>query len=149
MGATVAIIKERRSGETRVAATPDSVKKLAGLGLSVALESGAGTAAAYPDADYAAAGATIAPSAEAALAGAGLGVSQGLGRGGAHGEDDVGASEGGRGARRVCPLRPSPGPAVGAGGQRSPARCAARLRRQALTPDQGSGRGATRSRRSR
>ena len=70
MGATVAIIKERRAGETRVAATPDSVKKLAALGLAVVLETGAGTAAAYPDADYAAAGATIAPSAEAAIAAA-------------------------------------------------------------------------------
>ena len=70
MAATIAVTRERRSGETRVAATPDSVKKLAALGFAVTVETGAGTAASFPDADYLAAGATIAPSAEAALANA-------------------------------------------------------------------------------
>jgi NAD(P) transhydrogenase subunit alpha len=70
MGITVAVLKERRSGETRVAATPDSVRKLIALGLGVVVEQGAGTAAAYPDADYEAAGAKVAPSLEAALANA-------------------------------------------------------------------------------
>ena len=53
--------KERRAFETRVAATPETVKKLTGLGLTVAVESGAGLAAAISDADYLAAGAEITP----------------------------------------------------------------------------------------
>jgi NAD(P) transhydrogenase subunit alpha len=75
MGITVAVLKERRSGETRVAATPDSVRKLIAMGLAVVVEQGAGTAAAYPDADYQAAGASIGPSLEAALADADVVVS--------------------------------------------------------------------------
>jgi NAD(P) transhydrogenase subunit alpha len=67
MGARVAITRERRHGETRVAATPDTVKKLVGLGLSISVETRAGLAAAIPDGDYEAAGAEIAPTAEAAL----------------------------------------------------------------------------------
>ena len=57
----IAIPKERRAGETRVAATPETVKKLKGLGLDIAVETGAGAAARISDADYEAAGATIAP----------------------------------------------------------------------------------------
>ena len=72
MAAAIAVLKERRGGETRVAATPDSVKKLAAMGFTVAVETGAGLAASYPDADYAAAGAAIAPDAAAATAGADL-----------------------------------------------------------------------------
>jgi len=75
MGITVAVLKERRSGETRVAATPDSVRKLIAMGLAVIVEQGAGTAAAYPDADYEAAGAMVAPSLEATLADADVVVS--------------------------------------------------------------------------
>ncbi len=56
----IAIPKERRPNETRVAATPETVKKLTALGFDVVIESGAGAAAAYPDADYTAAGATMA-----------------------------------------------------------------------------------------
>jgi H+-translocating NAD(P) transhydrogenase subunit alpha len=63
----VAIPKERRAKETRVAATPETVKKLKGLGLEVAVETGAGGEAHFSDADYLAAGATIAPDAETAL----------------------------------------------------------------------------------
>src|SRR5690348_15076157 len=68
----LAVLKERRAFETRVAATPETVKRLSGLGLSVAVEATAGAEAAFPDADYAAAGAEIAPGAAAALAGAGI-----------------------------------------------------------------------------
>ncbi len=50
---------EPESGERRVAATPDSVRHLVGVGLSVAVEKGAGLGAGYFDADYAAAGATL------------------------------------------------------------------------------------------
>ena len=68
----LAVLKERAAVETRVAATPDTVKKLIGLGLTVAIEAGAGQASAITDADYQAAGAEIAPDAAAALAGAGI-----------------------------------------------------------------------------
>src|ERR1700730_11367219 len=68
----LAVLKERRASETRVAATPDTVKRLIGLGLTVAIESGAGAEAAIPDHEFAAAGAEIAPDAGGALAGAGI-----------------------------------------------------------------------------
>ena len=64
---TIAVTKERRAGETRVAATPETVKKLIGAGFAVTVEAGAGTAASYPDADYAAAGATLAKTAQDAI----------------------------------------------------------------------------------
>ncbi len=64
----LSIPKECRAGETRVAATPETVKKLKGLGLEISIETGAGAAARFADADYVAAGATIAPDAGAALA---------------------------------------------------------------------------------
>ena len=63
----LAILKERRAGETRVAATPDTVKKLKGLGLEMTVETGAGSGAHISDADYTAAGANIAPDAANAL----------------------------------------------------------------------------------
>jgi H+-translocating NAD(P) transhydrogenase subunit alpha len=66
----IAIPKERRAHESRVAASPDTVKRLVGLGLEIVVESGAGAAAAYPDAAYAASGATIAPDAASAIGGA-------------------------------------------------------------------------------
>jgi len=72
MAMILAIPKERRAGETRVAATADTVKKLKGLGLGVTVESGAGEGAHISDADFAAAGATIAPDAAAAFGSADL-----------------------------------------------------------------------------
>jgi NAD(P) transhydrogenase subunit alpha len=60
MTVRVAVTQERHADETRVAATPDTVKKLIAAGFEVAIESGAGAAASYPDADYAAAGAAVA-----------------------------------------------------------------------------------------
>ena len=65
--ARIAVTRERREGETRVAATPETVKKLAALGFSVVVESGAGSSASYPDADYQAAGAELAKTLDAAL----------------------------------------------------------------------------------
>jgi NAD(P) transhydrogenase subunit alpha len=64
----LAVPRERRDGETRVAATPDTVKKFKSLGLSVTVETGAGNSARFTDADYESAGATIAPDAKTALA---------------------------------------------------------------------------------
>ena len=63
----VAVLKERRAGETRVAATPETVKKLKGLGLDVTVESGAGNGAQVFDNDYIAAGATVSPDRAAML----------------------------------------------------------------------------------
>jgi NAD(P) transhydrogenase subunit alpha len=57
----LAIPKERRAGEARVAATPETVKKLKGLGLEVLVEAGAGAGARISDNDYAAAGAVVTP----------------------------------------------------------------------------------------
>jgi NAD(P) transhydrogenase subunit alpha len=65
--AVIAVTKETRGGETRVAATPETVKKLAAAGFSVVVEAGAGIAASYPDADYEAAGARLAKTAKEAL----------------------------------------------------------------------------------
>jgi H+-translocating NAD(P) transhydrogenase subunit alpha len=56
----IAIPAETDETESRVAATPDSVKKMRALGAEVAIESGAGARAGVPDADYEAAGAAIA-----------------------------------------------------------------------------------------
>jgi NAD(P) transhydrogenase subunit alpha len=64
----VAVPRETAGGEARVAATPDTVKRLVGLGASVAVEAGAGVASRILDEDYVAAGATIAPDAGTALA---------------------------------------------------------------------------------
>ena len=63
----VAVVKERRAHERRVAASPDSVKRMAALGLEVVAEGGAGAAAGFTDAAVAAAGARIVPDAAAAL----------------------------------------------------------------------------------
>lgn len=68
----IAVLKERRAGETRVAATPDTVKKLTGLGCKVVVETGAGANASISDADYIAAGASIAGDAKTAAQGAEL-----------------------------------------------------------------------------
>ncbi len=54
----IAVLKERAAGETRVAATPETVKKFIGLGNEVAVESGAGDHASISDAAFADAGAT-------------------------------------------------------------------------------------------
>ena len=61
MATIIAIPKERRADEARVAATPETTKKLKGLGLDVVVERDAGLGANYSDADYEAAGATVAP----------------------------------------------------------------------------------------
>ena len=66
----IGIAKERRPHETRVAASPDTVKKFVAMGLEVAIESGAGTNAAFTDAALEAAGAKIVKTAKDALGGA-------------------------------------------------------------------------------
>ncbi|MBL1234369.1 MAG: Re/Si-specific NAD(P)(+) transhydrogenase subunit alpha [Rhodobiaceae bacterium] len=59
----LAIPKERFDGETRVAASSDTVKKLTGLGFNVVVETGAGALSHVSDAEYAEAGASIAATA--------------------------------------------------------------------------------------
>ena len=62
--AKIAVLKERASGEARVAATAETVKKFVSLGATVSVETGAGLSAGVSDADYTAAGAKIGSAAE-------------------------------------------------------------------------------------
>src|SRR5260370_37632027 len=55
----VAVVKENARGERRVALVPDSIHRLAQIGLDVLVEHGAGAAAFFPDPAYAEAGASI------------------------------------------------------------------------------------------
>jgi len=59
----IGIPAETRTGETRVAATPETVKKLVAGKHAVVVQSGAGAGASIPDADFQAAGASIAANA--------------------------------------------------------------------------------------
>ncbi|RUV72282.1 MAG: Re/Si-specific NAD(P)(+) transhydrogenase subunit alpha [Mesorhizobium sp.] len=68
MGQTVFIPRELDANEPRVAASPDTVKRLAGLGFDVIVESGAGTASRIPDDEFGKAGAVIGKAADVAKA---------------------------------------------------------------------------------
>jgi H+-translocating NAD(P) transhydrogenase subunit alpha len=69
----IGIPAEIKPGETRVAATPETVRKIAAGGRhSIVVQTGAGTSANFPDNEYAAAGATLAPCARDVYAGADL-----------------------------------------------------------------------------
>ncbi len=59
MALTISVIKENADDETRVAATPDSVKKMVAMGMTVLVEPGAGATASIPDDAFTAAGAKI------------------------------------------------------------------------------------------
>jgi len=63
----IAVLSETDSAETRVSATPETVKKYKGLGADVAVQAGAGLRAGFADQEFEAAGASIAASAEEAL----------------------------------------------------------------------------------
>jgi H+-translocating NAD(P) transhydrogenase subunit alpha len=65
MSLRLAVLRERANGETRVAATPETVRKFVALGGAVVVEEGAGLAAAISDAAFAEAGAQVAPLAQA------------------------------------------------------------------------------------
>jgi len=65
----IAVLKEHADGERRVAATPETVRKFAALGATLAVETGAGDTASIADAAYRDAGATVGDRA-ATLAGA-------------------------------------------------------------------------------
>ncbi len=66
----IVVPKERRAGEARVAASPETVRKLTGLTATVVVERGAGVGAGMTDGAYEAAGATLSPDINAALAAA-------------------------------------------------------------------------------
>jgi len=66
----IAILDEAAAGEPRVAATPETVKRLAGLGAALVVQRGAGLASGIIDSDYETAGATLATTAQEALGGA-------------------------------------------------------------------------------
>ncbi len=66
----LAVLRERETDETRAAATPESVRKLIGLGMEIAVESGLGRFVGIDDAAYAEAGARVAATAAETLAGA-------------------------------------------------------------------------------
>ncbi len=61
----IAAPTETDPGETRVAATPETIKKFIGLGAEAAIEHGAGAKAGFPDADYVSAGARLVSAEEA------------------------------------------------------------------------------------
>lgn len=68
----IAVLKERRPGEARVAVSPEITGKLVALGFKVSVEKGAGDGASFPDEAYKNAGADIAASAATAQKGADL-----------------------------------------------------------------------------
>ena len=68
MGQTIFIPKEIDSSEPRVAASPDTVKRFAGLGFTVVVEQGAGLASRITDDEFAKAGATIGKASDAGKA---------------------------------------------------------------------------------
>jgi NAD(P) transhydrogenase subunit alpha len=70
LAVAIAVTRERREGETRCAVTPETVKKLIALGATVTVEAGTGAGSSIPDADYEAAGATVAKDTKAVLSGA-------------------------------------------------------------------------------
>jgi H+-translocating NAD(P) transhydrogenase subunit alpha len=55
----IAVARETDSAEDRVAATPETVRKMKSLGAEVVVEPGAGVKSGFPDTEYTAAGATI------------------------------------------------------------------------------------------
>jgi proton-translocating NAD(P)+ transhydrogenase subunit alpha len=63
----IAIPKERKSKEFRVAASPETVKQMVKLGAGIIIESGAGNESSFSDASYVAAGATITKDIDATL----------------------------------------------------------------------------------
>jgi NAD(P) transhydrogenase subunit alpha len=58
MAVSLTVLKET-GDETRVSATPETVKKMTGLGIKVTVEAGAGDASGFADGDYKQAGATV------------------------------------------------------------------------------------------
>jgi len=106
----VAVVRERRAFERRVAASPDTVKRMVGLGLDVVVEKGAGEGAWFGDALFADAGASIAADEATALNDADiwLKVQRPL-LGSEAGTDELGLVK--RGAALIGLLQPAQNPA--------------------------------------
>ena len=85
----IAVVKERRPGETRVAATPETVKKFVALGCDVVIESGAGQASNISDHDYQEVGGSIAQTTADAVSGAEAILKVARPMTGADGEDEI------------------------------------------------------------
>jgi len=100
----LAIPRERRAHERRVAATPDTVKRLKGLGLEVVVEAGAGAGVSIPDEAYAAAGATVAPDYASAVGEADIVLKVARPLAASEGQDEAAALK--RGAVLVAMLDP-------------------------------------------
>ena len=101
----IGVPRESRARETRVAATPATVAQLVALGYEVVVETGAGAGSSFPDEDYTAAGARIAPAEDAWASDVVLKVN-------APSADELGLLGGGDDADQ----RAGPGAAPGAGG---------------------------------
>jgi len=66
----LAVLRERDPGESRVAATPDTIKRYRGMGFDVSVEAGAGIGSGIPDGEFEAAGARVEGTTEAVVSGA-------------------------------------------------------------------------------
>jgi len=100
----VAIPKERRAYEARVAATPDSIKRMKPLGVTFLVEAGAGATAAIPDQAFVDAGAEIVADAATLLGQADIVLKVGRPLTAAEGGDELAAMK--SGAVLVCQLDP-------------------------------------------
>jgi NAD(P) transhydrogenase subunit alpha len=87
----IAVLKERRTAEARVAASPETVKRLIALGAEIAVEAGAGGGASFSDAEYKEAGAKIAADAEKTAKGAAIVLKVQRPMSSAEGEDELSA----------------------------------------------------------
>lgn len=106
----IAIPKEQREGELRVAASPDTVKKLVGLGFDVVVETGAGEGAAFTDEAFKEAGASIAATAAEAVGSADVILKVQRPLTASEGADEVAQYK--EGAVLVCHLKALTEPAV-------------------------------------
>jgi NAD(P) transhydrogenase subunit alpha len=100
----IGVPRERRAGETRVAISPDTVKKYVGLGIDVAIETRAGEGSDFSDDVFKAAGASIAPDEAAALKDADLVLKVQRPLTSAEGEDELASMK--SGAALVAILAP-------------------------------------------
>ena len=98
----IAILKERRAHEHRVAGSPETVRKFVDLGAEVAVETGAGTASGIPDAAFEEAGASVAMDVEAALSDADIVLKVQRPMLAAEGEDELARIS--RGQALVCQM---------------------------------------------
>lgn len=87
----IVVVKERRPGETRVSATPETVKKFVALGCEVIVESGAGQFSHISDKAYESEGASIASSISDAVKGADAVLKVSRPMTGSEGQDEIAA----------------------------------------------------------